>query len=107
MTFTATALADGQVAATATTVYTCPSSTVAYIKSLTLFNSNAASQAVVLRLNRSGTARLWKRYVLDQYESANVLEHGESMILEAGDTITAESTNASAVDYTISGVLET
>lgn len=108
MAFTAGSLADGQVAAAAAAIYTVPALTKGYLKTLALFNTNAASQTIILRIVRSGgTPRKWKRYVLAENESAEAIDPGASLELSAGDAITAESTNATSVDYAITGVLET
>jgi hypothetical protein len=104
--FAGTALADGQLPSSKGTLYTVPALTVAYVKKLTLFNTNAATQTILVYLNTTGTSRVWRRFVLAQNESADVLGEGDSAILQAGDLIEASSTNASAVDYYIAGVLE-
>lgn len=107
MPFTAAALADGLVPTVQAAIYTCPASTVVYLKSVTLFNKNAVQQTILLYLTRTGTARFWRRFVLEQYESAAVLDHGESVILETGDALEAATTTTNAVDYTVSGIRET
>lgn len=106
MAFTGKVLGEGQLPNTKTAIYTVPASTVAYIKRFSLFNDNAADQTVIIYVKPGATSRKWRRYVLAQNESAEVLEAGDSLILEAGDQIEAETTTASAVDYVISGVEE-
>ena len=107
MPFSGKALADGTLPTSQTAIYTVPAATVTYVKSLSLFNDNAAQQTIVLYLNVSGSARKWRRYVLAQNESAEVLEGGETVILNTGDTIEAVTTTAAAVPYVITGVEET
>jgi hypothetical protein len=106
-TFTTAVLADGQLPRTQGTLFTGPAVTVTYVKRISLFNTNAAAQTIQLWLNVGGTPRKWRRYVLNEDESAEVLETGDAIILEAGDTIEAITTTASAVDYYICGVKET
>ena len=108
MAFTAGSIADGQVANAPAAIYTVPGATKAYLKTVTLFNTNAAEQTVVLRVVRSGgTPRVWKRFVLAQNESGEAIDAAGSLELSTGDAITAETTTAAAVDYTVTGVLET
>lgn len=108
MAFAGKELADGQLPSTKAAIYICPASTVAYIKSITLFNTNASDQTILLYINPAGgSSRTWKRYVLAQNEHADVIGAATSIILEAGGAIEAETTDGSAVDYTISGVEET
>lgn len=106
-TFTTAVLADGQLPSSQGTLFTSPASTVTYVKRISLFNTNVASQTIDIWINVSGTARRWRRYILGQNESAELLEAGDAIVLEDGDTILATSTNASAVDYYICGVKET
>lgn len=106
-TFTGKVLADGQLATTKTQLYTAPADTVAYVKRMSIFNTNAAQQTIVVYINASGTSRKWRRYVLEQNESADLLDAGDSLILEAADKIEAETTTATAVDFFIMGVEET
>lgn len=99
-TYTGASLADGQVASSVGTIYTCPSSTEAFIKKITLGNTGSATQTVSLYLLRSGsTKRLLRQYQLAQFETGDF----ENIVLSAADAIQAISTNASAVDYTVYG----
>lgn len=106
--FTAGTLSDGQLATSIGALYTVPGATKAYVKALVLFNDNAAQQTIVLYIKRSGgTRRKWRRFVLEQNETANPIEEGGSITLSTGDAIEAITTTATAVDYTVTGVLET
>ena len=103
-TFTAKNAANGQVAATTTTIYTVPASTVGYRPCVTFFNTNASSQTVILSyLPNGGSNRKIRQFILAQNESA---VFDERMLLNAGDALQAISSNASAVDYTVSLVEE-
>jgi len=106
MAYAGKVLAEGQGAATKTTVYTVPASTVAFVKFFNIFNTSATSQTVLIYLNLSGTSRLWRRIVLGENESATLLDEGESVQLEAADLIEITTTTASVLDYIITGVEE-
>lgn len=89
-------------------IVTAPGGQNLYIKQLLLFNENAATQTILLYLMPTGGTPLpFRQLVLEQNESAAVLEDGESITLTAGDEILAVTTTASAVDFTATGVQET
>ncbi len=102
---TPAALADGQLATTKTTLYTVPASTILYPTLLVCFNTNAASQTIIIYVNKSGASRTYARAVLIQNERMELHFNGE--ILEAGDLIEGQTTTATAVDFVLSGVKET
>lgn len=106
-TFNADAIADGTLPTSQTAIYTVPGATDLYLKQLFLFNKNAADQTILVYLNIGGTARLWRRLVLALNESADLLEHGETVTLPAGAKIEAMTTTLNAVDYVITAILET
>lgn len=106
--FEAAVLADGQLPNAEATIYTVPASTTVYVKRFSLFNTSTGdTQTVVVRLNVTGTPRTWRRYVLEPLASAELLEHGDALMLEAGDLIRAYTSDATTVDFIISGVKET
>lgn len=104
-TFTAAVLADGQIPSAKGTLYTVPGATLAYVYNLRLCNTNAIAQDVDVWVNVSGTSRQIARVSLAQWESADVLS--QPLHLAAGDLIEADTITAAAVDYVITGVLET
>lgn len=103
-TFTPTVFGDGQLPATVGTLYEVPASSAAYIKCLNLFNTNAALQTVLLYINTSGTRRIIARYELPLNQRAFF---DDTLILTAGDKIEAVTTTGAAIDWFMSGVLET
>jgi len=100
-TFTGKVLADGQLPTSKVALFTAATTT--YLRSLSLFNTNPASQTIKIYFNVNGTSRQVKQYTLLQFESAE-LDH--PVILEAGDTIEGFTTTGAAVDYVITGVTE-
>jgi hypothetical protein len=104
MAFTAKVLAQGQVPAVKTTIYTTPALTKTYIKYMSFFNVSAGVETVDIFINPSGTSRQIRKAILSAGE---VLIIDESIILEAGDLIEADSTTATAIDYIITGGEET
>lgn len=110
--FDAGSLADGQVQDAKTPIYTAPSSSndvAVYVKTLSLYSTNAAQQTVLLWITRAlGGSRRWRpRYVFAQDGSAEVLGAGETVILSPGDSIEAQTTTDNGVDFVITGVVET
>lgn len=97
-------LAAGQLANTASDIYTAASAKAVYLSGMTLFNTNAASQTIIIYLQKSATNYKIYRLVLAQNESAWVDFKG--IILSATDKVRAETTTASAVDYFLSGIVE-
>jgi hypothetical protein len=104
--FTGKILAEGQVPNSKTTAYTVPANTVAYVSQISFFNTGSNEETVVVYLNPSGTSRVWKRFILSENESAECFDEGSRMLLEAGDLIEIMTTNATVVDYIITGVEE-
>ena len=106
MAFAPKALADGEIPLGIGTIFTATASIATYVKAITLFNKNAINQNILIEVNRSGVNRFWRRFELQQFESADVLDDGQTIILEPGDLLLASATTAAAVDFTISGVEE-
>lgn len=105
-TFTAGELANGTVTNSQATILTA-AALCTYVKHLSLYNTNAAQQTVQLWLKHSaGTARKWKRFVLQQDEQVDVIEGGEAYMLANGTVIQAQTTTNGGVDFWIDGVTE-
>ena len=106
MAFTGASLGDGQVATTWANIL-APSGQKMMVKSLDMVNTNAASQTVEMRITRSGSsARVWPRAVLEQNEAVKFLSDGEVLVLSDGDVLQAQTTTATAVDWTATGATE-
>ena len=107
-TFTAKTIADGQMATSETNMYLVPAATKGYVKQVTIYNTNAAQQTISIFIKRSGgTSRQIRRFVLDQYESVDLVDDGDTLELSTGDAIRGLTTTATAVDYVVMGVEET
>lgn len=105
-TFTIKQLANGQLAAATGDLYTVPASTTAIVKTISLVNTNTATETIDLYvLKVEGTARriipkniqLGMRYLL---------LYDDEITLGAGDKIQGSTTTAAKVDYVISGIEE-
>jgi flavorubredoxin len=107
MAITAKSLADGQVAAAKATIYTCPALTKAYVKWLSIHNTNTTAEVVIVYVKRSGsTSRVIYRATLETNETAYAVDKDASLVLSTGDVIEATTTTALKVDYVISGAEE-
>lgn len=106
MAFAPKALSDGQLPTSLGTIFAASAIIGTYIKQITLFNLNAGNQVIRISVNRTGVTRSWRRFELQTLEAADVLDDGQTMLLEAGDLLLAETTNANSVDFTVSGVEE-
>jgi len=101
MSFIADILAEGQVSDSEGVLYTVPSSTKAYIRFMTFFNTNATPQTLILYVRKgAGTSRKFFQCELSQNRT---MECDSPIALGAGDTIRAETTTASVVNFVISG----
>jgi hypothetical protein len=97
---------EGQLPTTKTVLYTVPEDAVAYVKQISIYNTNAAAQTVKFYVKPGATSRTWRRYSLNQDESAELLDQNQVLMLDEGDSIEAETTTASAVDCFIVAVVE-
>lgn len=105
-TFTARTLGSGALSIAETTVYVVGASLKAYVKNFWLYNTSAVQQTIILSLTINGTTREWRRIVLEENESASILEGEEALLLSAENEIRAYSTTDSVVNYSVHGVEE-
>lgn len=95
-------LADGQVAASKTSVYTVPADTQSIIRTVSFAYVAGAVQSVILYVKKSGsTSRVFARATLNVGEFAHEDDIGT---LGAGDEIEMETTSAASVDFSVMGV---
>lgn len=94
-------LAQGQVGAAATTLYTAPAA-MAIVKHIKLVNVHASSSTTIkVWLNGSADANIWHPQVtLAPGES---IEFDGTLSLGSGDTIQAIAGVAATVNYLVSG----
>lgn len=110
--FNGGSLADGQLQDAQTAMYTAPSGAgdlAVYVRSVSLYNTSATPQVVLLWIKRAGgTARRFcPRFELDLDEAANLLSEGEVIVLSPGDALLAQTTTDNVVDFIVTGVAET
>lgn len=106
MTITVKVLADGQLPSAKGTLYTVPGSTKTYVKFFSVNNVSGIDQNVEIFLNVSGTSRKIAFATLTPNDGARIIDKDEAVTLEAGDLIEGLSTNATSVDYVITGAEE-
>lgn len=100
-------LADGQLPASQTTLYTCPAGKTAIIGNMTYVNTDASARTVDAWIQRSGsTARriIPKGMSFDPGSAALICDEENKLYLSAGDAIQGSADSANLVDYTIMGV---
>lgn len=103
-------LADGELPTSQAAIFVAVADIGTYVKSVLLYNKNAATQTVdfwIKRANGSGVARKIRRMELLVNESAQLIDDDtQSIRLEPGDELQAQTTTANAVDFDIDGVTE-
>lgn len=104
MAFTGKILAEGQLASSKGTLYTCPAVTTAYVRLFRCSNPAGGSQTVIVYYKKA-TSRQIGRVVLATGEAADFIEQ-DVLVLDAGDKIEGVSTNATTVDFVIAGSTE-
>lgn len=104
MTIEIKSLANGQLAATKTTIYTAPAATEAVVNYITFVNTDTSARTVNLYFKKSGgTSRRIIPKDLSIAAGASST-HSMGQALETGDIIEGDASTASVVDYTLSGV---
>jgi hypothetical protein len=101
MAITPAVLADGQLPSTKNTLYTAGADT--YVKFFHVHNTGANPQTILIYAKTSGTSRIIGRAVLGQYESADIIDKDDALTLNTGDLIEGQTTDATTVDYVITG----
>jgi hypothetical protein len=109
-TFAPSYLNDGELPTVQGSIFTATADIGTYLKSVLLFNKNAATQTIdfwIFRTNGSGTPRKIRRMELLQNESAQLIDSDtQSIRLGPGDELQAQTTTVNAVDFDIDGVTE-
>ena len=97
-------LADGQLANSKAEIYPCPAATQAVVTLITLVNTHTSAEAVNLYFKASGGTS--RRIIPKDYSLAASAELivRDKINLEAADILEGDATDASKVDFTISGV---
>lgn len=107
MTITAKELADGQLPATRGDLYTVPAGTIAYVKSITLHNTDSAAHTCTITKEPSGGGT--ERVIIHlQLAPGDTFYYDEPTILDPTDVLRGDDGGMGAViDYTASGAEET
>ena len=102
-------LANGQVATSKATIFEVADTDILnteriLIDKVTFFNENIAEQTAILFVKeRFGSSRKIRQFKLLQNEGGEYLEPGDNLPLEIGDSLEAETTTASAVNFVVFG----
>lgn len=105
-----TILASGQLPVTKATIFEVKGANVlptekTTVEKITFFNENALEQTAILSIKIfSGTSRVLRQFKLLQNEGGEYLEPGESLPLDNGDILEAQTTTASAVNFVVFGI---
>lgn len=97
-------LADGQLPAAKATLYTVPTGYRVRIKFFRVYNTSGGAEDVTIWAKPGATSRvIFKSATLAGATMAEVLTNGTELALEEGDLIEGDATNATVVDYIITG----
>lgn len=98
-------LGTGQIATgAAAAFFTVAAATTAYVKTVVFSHESAVTQTVDVWVKKAaGTNRKLRRFVLAQYESAEIA----NLALGAGDALWGTTTTAAVLDFTVFGAQET
>jgi len=105
-----TILASGQVATTKVTIFKVTDTDIlntgrALIDKITFFNENVVEQTAILFVKeRFGSSRKIRQFKLLQNDGGEYLEPGDNLAMEIGDSLEAETTTASAVNFIVFGL---
>lgn len=103
MTFTPRPLADGQLAATKGTLYTCPTGFRAKVSLIRLYNTTAGALLCNIYVKPGSTSRTIYRQSIPATEYIVVSDGSTVILLDAGDLIEGDAASATSVDYLICG----
>jgi hypothetical protein len=104
---TAKGLADGQLPSARGDLYTAPAGTIAYIKSITLHNTDLSAHTCTITKEPTGGGT--ERVIIDvELSAGDTFYFDESTILDATDVLRGDDGGTgSVIDYTVSGAEET
>ena len=103
-------LANGQVAATKTTIFVVDRAdilrtTKANVERVTLFNTGSSEQTITVFVKkRFGTSRQLRQFILKKDESGEYIEPGDGLPMENGDELEAIASTPNVVDYSVVGI---
>jgi hypothetical protein len=98
-------LAQGQLPATVATIYTVPAGKNAYLKSIYLHNTGGGDQTIKLYINGGSAAERILEGIVSGKDTFE-WDIAYSIILTTGQTLQAETTTATTVNYFLHGATE-
>ena len=102
-------LASGQVAATKSTIFEVTDAdildtTEALILKVSIFNTGSSEQTTTLFVKeKNSTSRQLRQFKLKENESGEYIEPGDSLPMDHGDVLQAQTSAAGLVDYVVIG----
>ena len=104
MPFVATFMQNGRVASSEGILYTAPALTTAYIKLVKFSNTAVGTESLIVYVRKgAGTSRIFYKFALGDNEFATI---DDPIVLNAGDTLRAQTTTTTTVDFIVMGVEE-
>lgn len=100
-------LAEGQLSSSKATIYSVPALTHTFVKFFSIMNTSATPQIVIVYVKAGAVSRIIARVSLLQNESVRIIEKDETLTLEPGDLIEAETTTANVADFIMAGSEQT
>lgn len=104
MPFVATFMTNGRVASSEGILYTAPALKTAYLKLVTFSNTAVPTESLIVYVRKgAGTSRILYKFALGDNESAMI---NDPIVLNDGDTLRAQTTTTTTVDFIVMGVEE-
>lgn len=97
-------LANGQLGAGKSVLYTCPAKMSIFVTFFSLFNGSNVSESAHIFIKIGSMSRKIDSYTLAPGSSARVVHNGEGIGLSPGDSLEGYATAAKQIDYVISGL---
>lgn len=97
-------MTNGRVASSEGILYTAPALKTAYLKLVTFSNTAVPTESLIVYVRKgAGTSRILYKFALGDNESAMI---NDPIVLNDGDTLRAQTTTTTTVDFIVMGVEE-